>query len=463
MTKKLSSHSHKERNLDEWLSYIESIHSQEIELGLKRISEVANRLCVDLSFAQVITVAGTNGKGTTCAFLENAFLENNLHVAVYSSPHIQHFNERLRLDKKDVCDQKLINAFTLIEHARAEISLSYYEFTTLAAFIVLMESKPDIIILEVGLGGRLDATNIIDADVAVLTTIDLDHQAFLGNTRELIGFEKAGIMRSKQYIVIGDNTPPVSVINHAKQLNAKINDYNHNVKVKNQQFFSQNNTLISAKSSTSSNTWAWRYQHNKDCAVHIIDGLNEPHIPQDNVATALMVLWCLADTVKLSLTSKHINRYIQLTRVAGRTELFSASSANLQPLTCDVMLDVGHNPQAARYLSSKMVTLLAQHKYKKIHAVVGMLIDKDISQTLAELSAVITHWYIAPADAPRAADLETLKNKLPCSIKSSNCFDNITQAFKIANKEAKCDELLLVFGSFFTVAEVRALLVDVNL
>ena len=214
MSEICKSHSPRD-NLAQWLCYLETIHNTEIDLGLSRISQVAQRLAIDFSFAKVITVAGTNGKGTTCAFLENALLAEHNSVAVYSSPHIESFNERLRINKVDVKDKPLIEAFELIEEVRNEISLTYYEFTTLAAFIILMNQRPQFIILEVGLGGRLDATNMIDADIAVITTIDLDHQAFFGDTRELIGFEKAGIMRSQRLAVLGDTNPPRSIIKYA--------------------------------------------------------------------------------------------------------------------------------------------------------------------------------------------------------------------------------------------------------
>ena len=450
-------------SLAKWLSYIENIHSLEIELGLDRIKEVAARLSINLDFAEVITVAGTNGKGTTCAFIESALLLNNLNVAVYSSPHIQHFNERLRVNKADVDNQSFIDAFVQIEQARGDISLSYYEFTTLASFIVLMCRKPDVIILEVGLGGRLDATNIINADIAVITTVDLDHQAFLGDTRELIGAEKAGIMRPNQLIVIGDNKPTASVIGKAKLLNASKQDYINRVKVKNDVFF---NTSNSFDEDTGCLTWNWHYKANIN-KEQAINHLNETHIPQDNVTTALMVLWQLKNKFHLKLNTESVNTYIEKTRVPGRTEIFSPSQRELFQtnfkLNSDVMLDVAHNPQAARYLAGKIKTLLAQKKYKKVNAVVGMLIDKDINQTLAQMSEVISHWYIAPVKAPRAANIELLMSKLPSTIKSFNCFDNISQAFKIANTDTHCDELLLVFGSFFTVAEIRERLVSKDL
>lgn len=221
------------RTLEQWLFYLENLHNKEIDLGLTRIGTVAKRLDINFAFAKVVTVAGTNGKGTTCAFIENAMLAEGKSVAVYSSPHIDKFNERLRVNKKDIDDQSLVVAFEKIEQARQDTSLTYYEYTTLAAFLVLMQQRPEIIILEVGLGGRLDATNIIDADIAVITAVDLDHQAFLGDTREKIGFEKAGIMRPNKLAVIGDTEPPKSVLEHGVNIGAKL-------KVREQDFFVTN-------------------------------------------------------------------------------------------------------------------------------------------------------------------------------------------------------------------------------
>ena len=304
MPQNISSHSKDCKNLNEWLCYLETLHNIEIDLGLARIGEVAKRLNINFGFARVTTVAGTNGKGTTCAFLENALLqesvnERELTVAVYSSPHIERFNERLRINKTDVDDQAFITAFEQIELARVDISLSYYEFTTLAAFLILMAIKPNIIILEVGLGGRLDATNIIDADVAVVTTIDLDHQAFLGNDRETIGFEKAGIFRANQYIIIGDSDAPNSVIEYAKEVNyfdAKVlsKHVRNNIKVREQDF-----TLIEESIGKNQNLWQWQYTKFDSADVNSTEVTDETiclknlvntHIPRDNIATALMVL-----------------------------------------------------------------------------------------------------------------------------------------------------------------------------
>jgi dihydrofolate synthase/folylpolyglutamate synthase len=424
MSKMTQSHL-KRKNLTEWLCYLESIHSVEIELGLKRIAAVAKHLNIAFPKSTVITVAGTNGKGTTCAFLENALLAQNLTCAVYSSPHIERFNERLRLNRCEVSDNALVSAFEIIESARGDITLTYYEYTTLAALLILMAEQPEVIILEVGLGGRLDATNLIDADIAVITTIDLDHQAFLGNTREAIGFEKAGIMRANKVVVVGDTNPPSSLITYA-------NDIGAITYAREQKFTVEQGH---------NDIWHWRSSY------HVFSALTLCQIPQDNVATAIMVLSVLADKLSLSLDSAFINQVITQTKVAGRMEKFT--------LDCDVILDVGHNPQAARYLAAQ----LQQLNYPKVHAVLGMLADKDITNTIAPLLPEVAHWYIGTLDINRGCEAKKVLESTEIDPAKVNCFDNVSQAFKMAKKNAKATDLILVFGSFYTVAEIRRLLV----
>ena len=444
MSKSNSSHYQDFTSLDQWLYYLENLHCTEIDLGLFRIGQVAERLAIDLSFATVITVAGTNGKGTTCAFIENAlFLNNNLNnnlskntfnetnstqptVAVYSSPHIEKFNERLRINKQDIDDQSLINAFKKIEEGRADISLSYYEYTTLAALLVLMDCKPSFIILEVGLGGRLDATNIIDADISVITTIDLDHQSFLGNDRETIGFEKAGIMREAQDIIIGDTNVPKSVLAHAKALSAR---HGERLFLRNKDFSINHNEVV----------WGWQGNATK------LTDLNATYIPQDNAATALMVL----ERLNVNLTKTFVNEVIFSTKVPGRTELIKQAGQ------CDVILDVGHNPQATRYLASYLNKIKEQASYQNIYAVVAMLGDKDISGSLLSLKNEIDFWYTGELSVPRAATSETMESNLALFTDEINCFDNVEEAFERANEQANTADLILVFGSFFTVSKIR--------
>lgn len=424
MTNNAKSHS-TSKTLIEWLSYLENIHSIEIDLGLKRISQVAQRLNIAFKQSTVITVAGTNGKGTTCAFLENALIAQHQSVAVYSSPHIERFNERLRINRKDIHDEPLISAFEEIEQARGDISLSYYEYTTLAAFIILMGEQPDVVILEVGLGGRLDATNIIDADIAVITTVDLDHQAFLGNTRELIGFEKAGIMRANKLAVIGDIDAPASLVSHAKDIATDA------------QYRGEDFTVVEL------NDEQWQWQ---DKSIRF-DNLTMPHIPLDNVATALSVLSLLKNKLNLSLSESFINETIANTKVAGRNELFVDE--------CDILLDVGHNPQAARYLASQ----LAKKEYTEIHAVIGMLSDKDIENTVKPLIPIVTHWYLGSLNVPRGCESKLLSQSMGEITAKVNCFDNVSQAFRMAKLNAQSSDLVLVFGSFYTVSEIRRLVV----
>ena len=421
------------KTLSQWLCYLETIHSQEIDLGLTRIAKVAELLNIDLSFAKVITVAGTNGKGTTCAFLENFLIHQKHSVAVYSSPHIERFNERLRVNKVDVDDQPWIDALTQIEQARGDISLTYYEFTTLAGLLILQTLQPSYIILEVGLGGRLDATNIIDADIAVITSIDLDHQAFLGDTREAIGREKAGIFRANKPAIVGEPKMPASIKGYADEVQA-------NLMARGQAF-----TLTKTEH-------VWHWQTNE----LVLNNLHQPYIPVDNAATALMVL----NQLGVTLTADAVNQVIDITKVAGRTELFKPSpelKLGCRQINCDVMLDVAHNPHAARHLA----VTVAKLGYKKVHAVVGMLKDKDITSTIAEMQSLVDTWYFGALSGPRAATGGEIQELTKGLALDSNCFDNVGKAYTMATNEASSDELVLVFGSFFTVAEIRPTLLSI--
>lgn len=408
-------------SLDDWLSYLESIHTQEIDLGLARISQVAQRLNISLVNSRVITVAGTNGKGTTCTFLENAFLALEQSVAVYSSPHIERFNERLRLNKVDVNDAPLIKAFEQIEVARGGISLTYYEYTTLAALMICQQEVPDVVILEVGLGGRLDATNIIDADIAVITSIDLDHQAFLGDTKELIGFEKAGIMRADREAVVGEPSEILSIRRH-------VDDIGAHALFRNEAF----NVVDNGGDK-------WSYQSD----TLSLEGLIQPSIPQDNVATAITVL----SLAKVPLTADFTNEVISQTKVAGRTELIAQAP--------QVLVDVAHNPHAVKHLAK----VLTHYQYDQLHVVLAMLHDKDIKGCLDNFTLKVTQWNLASLDVPRGATAGEISQFMSDKDANVNCFDNVEQAFKMAKQNSKENDLILVFGSFFTVAEVRKLFI----
>ncbi|WP_068545659.1 bifunctional tetrahydrofolate synthase/dihydrofolate synthase [Thalassotalea crassostreae] len=409
---------HSFSSLDEWLFYLESIHPSEIDMGLTRIREVGQRLNIDLTNSKIITVAGTNGKGTTCAFIENALLSLGHSVAVYSSPHIETFNERLRFNKALVDDKSLIDAFAQIETARAEITLTYYEYTTLAALMIASDKKTSFLILEVGLGGRLDATNMIDCDVAVITSIDLDHQSYLGDTRELIGYEKAGIARADKPIIIGDTDIPISVIEHCQLLNCQMYKRGAEFNITGDRLLQPWDLTIESESFKS---------------------LAATNIPRDNVATALMTLSVLG----MSLKTDDINQWISDTCVEGRTEVVQN-----EPM---IVLDVGHNPHAARYLNK----FVKSNNKPQVHAVCAMLADKDIESTLTEMLDCIDHWYVGNLDVSRGAKAEKLEKILQQSANSVNSFDNVNDAYRIAVKNANNNDMILVFGSFYTVASIK--------
>lgn len=398
-----------------WLTYLESIHPTTIDLGLNRVQAVANNLGLSFSDKTVITVAGTNGKGTTCRFLELACLQQHKTTGVYSSPHLLSYTERVRINGDMASGDDFCQAFRRIEQIREDISLTYFEFSTLAALLLMQQHNVDVLILEVGLGGRLDATNIISADLAVITTIDLDHQDWLGDTREAIAREKAGIMRAHKKAVIGDLSPPSSLLEEVKRLNVDARwaqqDY---------QF-------------TSTQSWSWQSADNQ--FAH----LPEPHIPKQNVATALAVLQHL-DWLP---DARQVAQLIDSTTMAGRLQTVKN--------TPKVVVDVGHNPQAVR----AMLSWLNTQKFNQLHVVVGMLKDKSIAATLAELSGVPGYWYLGDTEGPRGASSQILLQNIDEPLKSqAKCFSALNLAYQKALDSANKDDLILVFGSFLTVAAV---------
>ncbi|WP_088332262.1 bifunctional tetrahydrofolate synthase/dihydrofolate synthase [Lacimicrobium sp. SS2-24] len=401
------------QDLSGWLSYLESIHPASIDMGLDRIRLVYERLDLDLHRSQVITVAGTNGKGTTCAMIEQGLMQAGQTTAVYSSPHLLDYRERVRVNHQLLSAQSHCDAFSRVEKARGDITLTYFEFGTLAALVLMAEAKPDYLILEVGLGGRLDAVNIIDADIAVITTIGLDHQEYLGTDREQIGVEKAGILRHNKVAVIGEPHPPVALIDVVKHM-------------------------------TTQAYWqgtSFRYQLQADAFVWQSDSGLEitsrvPHIPAPNAATALKVL-----ELTEHLSALDVDLLFEQVRVPGRCQLLSRKP--------DVLVDVAHNTQAVSYLCEQ----LRLRHWRKLHLVVGMLKDKDIEGCLNLLRPFEPNWYLADLEGPRAASATTLASYLHENDNIST-FDNVKSALAGAKAAADEDDLILVFGSFVTLAAV---------
>jgi dihydrofolate synthase/folylpolyglutamate synthase len=411
-----------ESSLTQWLTYLESIHPTAIDMGLSRVKTVAERLAITLSDSKVITVAGTNGKGTTCRLLEQVLLDQGKTVAVYGSPHLIDYRERVRLNGEWASASAFVAAFNDIEQARGDISLTYFEFGTLAAMKMMQQWKVDIAILEVGLGGRLDATNIIDPDLAVITTIDLDHQDWLGDTREQIAKEKAGIMREHGNAVIGELDPPAS-LQHA------VDTLQVNAVWAKRDFFSHTHTTNAS--------WSW--QGKSVC----FNELPKPHIPFQNVCTALAAL----ETLDLLLSEHNMKHIIANTRLPGRQQKISDS-----PL---VVVDVAHNPQSTK----AMRLWLDDYQVSKIHAVVGMLKDKSVTETLAPLSSLNAQWYAANTHGPRGLDAHALADALTQNKVCASCiatFDSVNSAYSQALAAYSPGDLVLVFGSFVTVADVMS-------
>ena len=414
-------------NLTDWLGYIESIHPSTIDLTLERIKVVIERLNLDISFP-ILTVGGTNGKGSTCSILESIYREAGYKVACYTSPHFLNFNERIKIQTLAVSDEVICEAFSRIESAREDVTLTYFEYGTIAAMIIFSEAHVDVAILEVGLGGRLDAVNVFDADCAIVTTVDLDHMDYLGHTREAIGFEKAGIYRTEKTSICGDFDPPQSLIKHAELIHADL-------KIIGKDF---------------------GYEAHHDSFDFLIDStfvmnLPLPKLQGDfqlaNATNALMAVKAMED--KLPLTEISIQKGITLTLLPGRFQEVKKMPS--------LILDVAHNPQAARSLSHNLKTHVVPGK---TIAVFSILKDKDIFGVINELNLDIDDWFIAEIQNERAASIENISNTIQKINLSAHikAFKNIQEAYQFASKEVTRNDRIIVFGSFFTVADIMKII-----
>ncbi|MBF7073122.1 bifunctional tetrahydrofolate synthase/dihydrofolate synthase [Glaciecola sp. MH2013] len=440
---------HKNASLTDWLSYIEQAHVKEIDMGLSRTAEMVNRLEIGFLDQIVITVGGTNGKGTTCALIEQVCLEAGLSVGVYSSPHLVSFCERIRINGRQVQEALLCESFYTINSVRSnnDIALTYFEFATLAGLHIFSRQALDVVILEVGLGGRLDATNVIDADIAVITSIGLDHQEWLGDTKEKIGFEKAGIFRAQRPVIIGEKNPPVSMLQHANLLQAK------QKRVGRDFFYHQEQQIVELA--------------NKRFSVA------NAKIPKVNVATALAVVSAISDLthaqMPLLVSDDKIQACIEQTQVLGRHTKWPKNTLNITnnssmaggTLTnhCEVLLDVAHNEDSAVQLRQ----VLRTYSFDVCHIVVGMLKDKNIEVSLAAFKDVNATWYCASLPSARGEQAARLQNSVGLFAKATPyahdtlAYESVEAAFRGALSEAKAGDLILVLGSFLTVAAVLEL------
>ena len=417
------------QTLPEWLEYCEKLHAKPIDLGLDRVREVAKRMQIRFD-CPVITVAGTNGKGSTCAMAESILSQAGYKTGVFTSPHLVHFEERLRLAEVPVNASKLIASFARVDCLRVEISLTYFEFTTLALLDVMVNAKLDVAILEVGLGGRLDAVNIIDADCAIITSIDLDHMEFLGDTREKIGFEKAGIMRSGKHAIVSDPMPPASVQAHAEAIGADLwlvgRDFN----------FSGDKLQ-----------WAWagRGKRFAGLAYPALRGANQ----LVNASGVLAALTALRE--HLPVTAQHVRNGLAFVELPGRFQIVPGEPT--------LVLDVGHNPHAIAALA---VNLDAMGFAPCTHAVFGAMADKDLAPMLLRMNPLVDKWYftdLPTARAAAAADLQHMWEGVNAGEKArkdvvTRCFSTPQLALQAAIADSAPTDRIVVFGSFFTVGGV---------
>jgi len=420
--------------LAEWLALLESRHFKIIDLGLDRVAQVKERL--DIRFkCPVIVVGGTNGKGSTCAMLESILTRAGYRVGLYIKPHFLHFNERARISGECASDAALIASFEAVEAVRGDISLTYFEFTTLAIVHLFAQRDLDAVILEVGLGGRLDAVNVFDGDVSIVTSVDIDHVDYLGDTREKIGFEKAGIFRAGKPAICADPVAPQSLVQHAEQIGADLwlfgRDFNY-----------------------SGDKLQWNYggraQRRNSLGYPNLRGANQLL----NASAVLAALEVLRD--RLPVGAQEVRNGLTMVDLPGRFQVM--------PGRPTVILDVAHNPHAAAALAQNLGNM-GFHRFT--FAVFGSMLDKDIDGVIAQLKGVVDHWCVTDLPLPRAASGQEIEekllqagvtpNQLPGEEKSIEKFTSPADAYVNAMSRAREDDRIVVFGSFLTVAGVMSI------
>ena len=394
---------HKKKTLDDWLSWQEELMEETIVLGLERVQIVYERLFPNGVPFAAITVAGTNGKGSTIAFIDSIYRESKYKVGRSTSPHLINYNERFAIDGVDVSDASIIEAFELIEAKREGILLTYFEFSTLATLIIFANEAVDLAILEVGLGGRLDSVNVVDCDVSVITNIAIDHTDYLGDTREAIGKEKAGIMRTSKHCICGDQDPPISLLSYAKEIDSPL-------------------TLI-------------KQGYKGEIGL---EGIHQ----KLNAAVAIKAIEKLDD--RFPVSNDMILKGVKKARIVARFEKIPVGDKT-------IVLDVAHNPDAVKTL----VNTLSESPMETV-AIFSALADKNIDDMIGLASDTIKHWFLVPLSAERAIQMEVLENKFSKSQVTTVCLtmDNaIEKALALVNIKR-----IVIFGSFYTIADAAKFL-----
>ncbi|WXU00462.1 MAG: Dihydrofolate synthase/folylpolyglutamate synthase [Catillopecten margaritatus gill symbiont] len=388
------------KTLNEWLDYQENLHTKEIDLGLNRIQKVYKSLFPNGVDFKVITVAGTNGKGSTIAFIDSIYRQTTLKIGTFTSPHINHYNERFTVNGVQVNDAQICTAFEKIEQAREGISLTYFEFSTLAALLIFTHEKVAIAVLEIGLGGRLDSVNVVDSDVAVISSIDIDHTDYLGTTREAIGFEKAGIMRANIPCVCGDINPPKTIAEYAQKIGAVL-------------------SFIDAPYLGEINLQG---EHQKRNAALAVTAVNQLHTLSNN-------------QISVGVANAELTGRFQTKKVGGKT----------------IVLDVAHNPAAVQVLADT----LKNDKQSTI-AIFSALEDKNIEKMINIISPQIDEWLLIPLDVGRAISMKNLTQKFDLSDKVRVCDDMESAIYQALNK--KNAQRIVIFGSFYVVTNALKIL-----
>lgn len=413
------------RSLRDWLDQIQGNHPDSIELGLDRVTRVWKRMGCPRPAPRVITVAGTNGKGSTVAGIEAGLLHLGRKVGCYTSPHLVHYNERIRINGRNADEATIIDGFEQVSEAQGDTRLTYFEFATLAAFATMANAGLDVAVLEIGLGGRLDAVNVIDAEVGVITTIGIDHQEFLGADRESIGREKAGIMRQDQVVICSDREPPISIFDAAEILNSKLIRIGADYEV--------------SREPADVDPGQWRYFY-ADESVEFPVRPNLAHLA-DNLAGALTAIIKAEPDARQQL--EKLARAVAATRVTGRLQQILSAP--------DVFLDVGHNPLAAGAVRD----FLRRDDRTGCLAVIAMLDDKDAEGVAAVMGEQVSSWYCAGLDVARGQSGEKLAGRIQAVLPGSmvETHEDVAAAIESAMQNANSDDTVLVFGSFLTIEQ----------
>ena len=407
--------------LDQWLEWQTALHGKAIDLGLERVREVAGRMGLGRIGGQVITVAGTNGKGSTVAAYENWLRQAGFSVASYTSPHLLKYNERIKNNLQPVTDAELCGAFEVVENARRDTSLTYFEFGTLAALYLIQRWQPDYAILEVGLGGRLDAVNIVDADLVHLTPIGIDHQAWLGESREQIGFEKAGVLRDGVSVVLNDPDPPRSVLQEIERLHCDCLLCGRDFRL----------------SEVENEHAVWHGAGLQLSLDKVLAGMHQWH----NLAGVVAGLSRLLDLGTYS--ADRVRRNFHGLQLAGRFQPVAS------PLSCKLYVDVGHNPDAARALAASLAPMKAG--MGKLVVLLGMLEDKQPDLFVEALGSVVDQWWLTTLDCERGLSAERLQSRIGTQVDIDHSFDKVETALDHALSSLGNQDIMLVTGSFVTV------------